>query len=574
MSLLSSLKPENVPANALKKGELRIQREITVQYLYLILTAACVLLTLLSLAPSIKSGNMGSFIGLIVFTLCLIGLTIFRNIPYGVRAILFLLFIFTVALYEILRTGISGQAQLMILAFPIMVTILFGLQPGYISLASALAFTLGMGLLMTNHIISLPDPSTISSFTDFSLWVGIALSILLVAFIIMSAIRVFFRGFNHTLAAQSALVTDLEKERTNLEERIEQRTRDLARKAAQLEAARQVSSGLATEADIDQLLNNSVNVICQQFNYYHAGIFLSDENNEYALLRAATGEAGQKMLERGHRLRIGEIGIVGHAIASSTSSFAQNVEEDVNYFKNPLLPETRAELAVPLRAGGKVIGALDVQSKNLNAFTPEDISVLQTLADQLALAFQKANLLQQLQQNISELEASYRQITQKAWHNYLKNSRRRYSYRYAQSKLGTEVVNSPESEKALQSGQSVLTGTPQKESGAAATSTLAVPIKLRNQTLGVINLHFDSPSITQDMMTLVESATNRMAISLENARLLEELQFRAERERMVGEISSKVRGATEVEDILRIAAGELGSTLGVSEVVVQLNSND
>ena len=156
--------------------------------------------------------------------------------------------------------------------------------------------------------------------------------------------------------------------------------------------------------DLDTLLDTSASLIRERFGFYHVGIFLTDEKKEYAVLRSATGEAGQVMLERGHRLKIGEIGMVGYVVSQGEARISMDVDSDAVHYKNPLLPETRSELALPLRLGEITIGAMDVQSVVPNAFSHEDVRILQTIADQLAIAFEKTRLVVELQRSLEELE--------------------------------------------------------------------------------------------------------------------------------------------------------------------------
>ncbi|MEJ2710024.1 MAG: HAMP domain-containing protein, partial [Anaerolineales bacterium] len=156
---------------------------------------------------------------------------------------------------------------------------------------------------------------------------------------------------------------------TTLEQRVSERTRELERRSLQIQVAAEVARDVSATRDLSELLQRAVNLVRERFGFYHAGIFLVDEKREYVVLRAATGEAGRKMLLQGHKLRIGEMGIVGYATGSGQPRIALDVGIDAVHFQNPLLPETRSEIALPLKSGDQVIGALDVQSKQAAAFS-------------------------------------------------------------------------------------------------------------------------------------------------------------------------------------------------------------
>ncbi|HEC34018.1 MAG TPA: GAF domain-containing protein, partial [Chloroflexi bacterium] len=174
------------------------------------------------------------------------------------------------------------------------------------------------------------------------------------------------------------------------------------RRATQLAAAAEVARDATAILDVDQLLDETVHLISEQFGFYHAGVFLVDERNEYAVLRATSSEGGRRMLERGHKLKVGEVGIVGYVAGAGESRIALDVGEDAVHFVNPDLPETRSEMALPLTSRGRVIGVLDVQSAEPAAFSEEDVAVLQTMADQLATAIENARLFAETEQALVE----------------------------------------------------------------------------------------------------------------------------------------------------------------------------
>lgn len=180
---------------------------------------------------------------------------------------------------------------------------------------------------------------------------------------------------------------------------------DLERRVVQLQVAADIARDAATLLEVDGLLKRAVNMVRDRFGFYHAGIFMVDERKEYAVLKAATGEAGKQMIEAGHQLKVGEVGIVGRVTSTGQPRVVVDVDHDEVYFHNPYLPETHSELTLPLITGDQVIGALDVQSREQNAFDDEDIIILQTMADQLATAIAHARLFEATRRQVRELTA-------------------------------------------------------------------------------------------------------------------------------------------------------------------------
>jgi signal transduction histidine kinase/DNA-binding response OmpR family regulator len=214
--------------------------------------------------------------------------------------------------------------------------------------------------------------------------------------------------FKASLKEKELLLKELQEHRQNLEQLAQERTANLERRAVQLQVAAEIARDATTARDLDDLLNQAVNLVRDRFGFYHAGIFLVDEQGKYAILKAATGEAGRAMLERGHKLKVGEVGIVGYVTGTGQPRIALDVGVDAVHFRNPFLPETRSELALPFKVEDRVIGALDVQSRRAAAFDEDDVRVLQTMADQLAVAIEKARLLHETQQKAQELTQAAR----------------------------------------------------------------------------------------------------------------------------------------------------------------------
>jgi GAF domain-containing protein/HAMP domain-containing protein len=357
---------------------------------------------------------------------------------------------------------------------------------------------------------------------------------------------------------------------SNLEQRVAERTAEVQQRSAQVQLASEVARDIATTTDLEKLLNQSVNLIRDRFNFYHAGIFLLDDSSEYAVLRAATGEAGRMMLAQNHKLRVGAVGIVGAATGKGEPHIALDVKADPTHYKNPLLPDTQAEIALPLRIGQRVTGALDVQSREPNAFSQEDVTVLQTMADQLAVAIENARLIQQLNQSVTELERAYGHYTHSAWGEIARREPGGYGFRYHNLNVQPVSVAHPEARKALQENRVIVDHVSVPDVEGRELGAMAVPIQLRGQVIGVLNVRVQGGEVQAQTRQLIEEAASRLALVLENARLLEEAQRQAEQEALLGQVATRVRSSLDIDSVLQTAAKEVAYALGLSEVVVQL----
>ena len=351
-----------------------------------------------------------------------------------------------------------------------------------------------------------------------------------------------------------------------LELRVQERTAALEKRAAQLQTVASVARTIVALKDLDSLLPEITKLVSEQFGFYHTGIFLVDESNEYAVLQAANSEGGRRMLDRHHQLRLDSNSIVGYATSRGEPRIALDVGADAVYFNNPDLPDTRSEMALPLRAGRQTIGALDVQSTDTNAFSQEDISVLATLADQVAIAIENARLFGESRSALSESQNTIEKYVKQAWGSFSQQMKHT-GFVFD----GKQVVPLEKGARQEQIKATMETG---RLSLERATSTIAIPIRLRGQTIGVLDVRSKSGQRewTRDEISMLEAAAERAALALENARLVDSAQRRAARERAIGEISARIGTASNVDAILQTAVEELGRNIsGAAEVTLELS---
>jgi GAF domain-containing protein/HAMP domain-containing protein len=360
----------------------------------------------------------------------------------------------------------------------------------------------------------------------------------------------------------NAMTSNLRGLIQSLEQRVTERTSALQdalqkgeRRGKQYEAITRVAQAINTTQNLQELLPQISKVISSQFGFYHVGIFLNDASNQYAVLGAANSDGGRKMLNRGHQLKVGEQGIVGYVTGTGNPRIALDVGEDVTYFNNPDLPETRSEMALPLIISGRIIGALDVQSTEPNAFSDEDVEVLSTLADQVSLAIHNARLYDQTQKSLAEAEAISRQYFRETW-SRLSQDQRITGFRYTAS--GTAPVGEAESPEQAEN---------EKEN--IERKSVAVPIVIRGQTVGQLSVLVpEQVYIKSDQMDLIQAVADRVAIFAENARLFDQTSRRAERERLVSDITTKIRGTNDPQEMIRTAIEELRQALDVSRIEI------
>ncbi len=313
--------------------------------------------------------------------------------PAGAVLSFSILIVLTHSLYK--YGGIRNTTSTGYLLIILMAGLLMGRRGALIFGSLSMASVLLIYAFETGLIGELPHYDVPTGPMDLSILFGI---FALMAVLLFAALR----------SIDNTLELALHNERSLIEtnRQLSVRSRDLERRSVQLQAAAEVSRTAISVRDLDALLSQVTHLISEQFGFYHTGIFLLDETAEYAVLQAANSEGGQQMLERGHRLKVAEQGVVGYVTGTGEPHIVLDVGADAVHFNNPLLPETRSEMALPLKLGAQIIGALDVQSRKEGAFDEEDATVLRTMADQLAIAIENARLLQETQQTVHELSTA------------------------------------------------------------------------------------------------------------------------------------------------------------------------
>ncbi|MFZ5857569.1 MAG: GAF domain-containing protein [Chloroflexota bacterium] len=368
---------------------------------------------------------------------------------------------------------------------------------------------------------------------------------------------------------------ELTELRDALERRVDERTAELTvtsrqneKRARDLQTINEISQAISTEQNLEKLLPLITDVVSDRFGFYHVGIFLNEPSGQYAVLAAANSAGGQKMLRRQHQLKIGAEGIVGYVTGTGTPRFAIDVGADAVYFNNPDLPETRSEMALPLKVAGKVIGALDVQSTESAAISNEDIATLSILAGQVSIAIENARLYETTRRSLEQTEAAYRQYVQNEW-LHLAREERLSGFRYSGG--NSAPLESPldlgEAGRVAEAGN--IHQSDADESGKPAQ--LAIPVKLRGQVIGVLHLTTQHKERwTDDDIDIAESVAEHLGLAIENARLFLTSANRAARERIVSDISSRISGNIHMKNILQVAAQELSQALNGSDVLIQI----
>jgi GAF domain-containing protein len=471
----------------------------------------------------------------------------------------------------------------------VLVTVLAGLLLGgrgaiYFTLASSVA-VLGayaievVGLLVVEErAISAAEP------------LFVILPLAMTGALLQYAVRSMNQALNRARQNERAQIEanrELEVLHTTLEQRVADRTRDLERRSAQLQAAAELSRAATSILDIDQLLWQLVDLTWRQFELYHVGLFLLDGMGEWAVYSAGAGKGGRDLADEGFRLKVGGASMVGWCTANAQARVAQDVADTPGAGKfrvdHELVPGTRSEAALPLIARGEVIGAVSVQSDRLGVFDPDTVSTLQTIADQVAIAVDNARLLAETQEALETMRRAYGEATERAWGRML-DTDADWGYTFARRTVApAESTWQPEMLQALLSGQTVLGGPSDpkrheeegKKGSSSAGSTVAIPLKVREQVVGVLGFAKDAGETwAATESALLERLVQQMGLALESAQFFQETQRRAAREQSIRQVTERMRSAVNVEAILQNTVTELARAMGAPRAYVRLGTEE
>ena len=462
----------------------------------------------------------------------LVWVTFYPRLPYFSRVSLFLLLLYFAGLSSLFDYGVA-EASILFLGFIVMTGLLLSPRAG---------IYYAVGITVLSLIIFGTQSAT------FLEWARVVGMLLIVATIVGIGLRTALEDFSKTQEAAQQMLDALQGERSSLEQRVEEHTAGLTQKTEQLRATSYIARKTAEVQDLASLLEMVARLATDQFGFYHTGIFLLNETGDQAVLQAASSEGGQRMIEHGHSLSVGTQGIVGYVAAQKKPRIALDVGADAIFFNNPDLPLTRSEVALPLIVRNKVLGVLDIQSDKPQAFDADDIDVLQTLADQIAIAIENARLMDETHAALIQLETLTTTRTREVWSEKLRERNRVFTY----TPLGLRTEKLPQNtEKAV-----------------------SAPIMLRGQKIGNISIARKGEATwTKLDKELIEEVASQVGLAVDNIRLLEEATQRARQEQTVGKLAARFSQSLDLDTLLQTAARELGQLPDVSEVSVLIGQD-
>ena len=390
----------------------------------------------------------------------------------------FLLSIFALALGELFTHGILGDSLFFFLGLIVFATLMLSPRAGIAAIVLDILTFVVIGLLMQNGQLIPINPN--ASPAKPSDWISAGAAITMFGVIIILGFQRLEAAIFETQKQIQSTLSVLKHERDNLENSVTERTQ-------LLQKVNRVGRSITAILDPNELLNHAVFLISDELECYYTAIFIIDATNQWAELRAATGDAGRVLIENKHHLNINGKSAVGTAIRVKQVRFTLDGGTDSVRSDNPLLPYTRSQIALPLAIGDRVIGALELHSTKENAFLQQDADAYQNMANQISIAIENSRLFTESQQSLAEMSATQQQYLKGAWLSLA-----------ADQKLEYAVGDSETIEK----------------------QEIEIPLTLRDQIIGQINMS-SANDWTPEQKNLIESVAIQAALALENARLVE-----------------------------------------------------
>ena len=533
MQYFQTLSPFHQSEKIDPNDQLKVWQERVLHSLFLIVAAFGLIFALVFLSQAIKSNDWSLVSGF--FGLFIIGITFFlmRRISYWVRSIIALVVIFAFSNLVFFQNGWTGISLILLLVFSFLCTTLLYQRPTRIGFFISITTLLFWATLRLTNI----TPGAGLSSTINSLAIDLLIVVLAGLAVNLAISSIKNRYLTIYRQNQSMIV-----EQQSLKEQFEEQKNTLVRRVSQLRTAAEINRNISTIQEPQLLIRQVADSLKDRFNLYYVGIFIVDPQKEFAVLQYGTGEAGRKMVANRHRLAVGGYSMIGWTTQTRKPRVALDTGAEAVRFDNPLLPDTKSELSLPLASQKNLYGALSVQSDRSNAFDENDILVLQSIADSLAIALENDNSFQVTQKALDDIRVLNKAYVQQAWGEALAS--------YGDLKYSFEDPDSKSEKSDLQN--------------------VKIPLYLRDEAIGEIELEFAGDEISQAQLDFLQAISAQTSTALENARLLDETQRAAAKEQKLNDLSSQFSRALTIEEILKTAVIEFGKLPSVSEASISL----
>jgi GAF domain-containing protein len=571
MSFFQRINPGNLPDEVNPQNIIEVSRERVLQISIILNSIFATLLLIAGIMVALNNHNGSvAVISILIFLLSGI-LLLYRELSRNIRVLGLLSSLYVIGVSLLLLFGANGIDIPLFLALVVCSIYISSFRTSiYVSAISVFTH-----LILGIFISYLPESETVLNTylqtTGGAYW-AITSSVMLFANILFMII--IYRYNNDMTKEISDNYQKIESaiiEKQLNREKLSQQEQQLDIKTKNMEFLSLMVREFNQITTLAGLYQTAVDKLQKALNLYHVGIYILSNNQRRVSLVASGGESVDEMLRQYQNVNLHDVGVLQDTFQHQETRIAVNRGgQSINF----LLPESLSEIAIPLRSRDQIIGILSIHQNDLDAFTQDNIIQFQIIAEQLSSSIEKLQFFEENQGNIFEIEKGYKEFTERSWREYMLAARKSHHLLFTEGVFSNIQSELDDEMNVIRStGLPIFVRESQKGKKGASLSKLIIPIKVRNAVLGVMKVEFDAAQISGNIQQLIENITERLSISVENARLLEEVQMRSARDHLITTVSSKVRSSTDIDGILRSTAEEIGNAFGLSKVIVQLTQN-
>ncbi len=517
------------------------------QFILFVLRASSVLGVVL-IAGSFSTATAFDRVLFSALYLALLLITIVK-FPYAVRAYGFLFMIYAIGVNAVLAWGPWLDGSIFFLGLIAMSSLLFDDRTDIGAAALSVITVSIIAVINQTGLYALKSAGELV--TTWETWVAYIINMAIVSAILVAGIWQFKQEFARLAQNMQATFEELIKEREQLEERVSERTAEIEAKTAQMRSSTVIARTVAEIQNIDDLLRAITTLTTEQFGYYHIGLYLLDENKKTAFLQSASSEVGKPLIGQGFHIEPNRRNPL-YLVVTQNKSHVSSDADGAQFLKDPNFPLTRSRMALPLSIRGKVMGILDIHSDQTRAFTAQDAETMQILADLAAISIDNVRLINEARNLVNQLEANTAYQTRETWSKLTS----RHTPAYLYTPAGIRPIFSPK--KSAYDG----------EDGAV----LKVNLNLHGQSIGKIKLKRKGVNArwSERERELVEKIASQVSLALENSRLVDEAQKNALRDKMIANVSARVRETLDIESVIRTATTELRRVFDLKEAEINV----
>lgn len=468
-------------------------------------------------------------------------------VKYEVRAFTLLFMTYAIGVNSVLSWGPWLDGSVFFIAFIALSSLLFDQRLDLVALGLSVLTFVAIGALQQFDLFRLRAEGVPQ--TLWGDWAAYAVDVSIISAILIIAIEQLKREFSRALKNMQNALDTLAGIRSQLENRVRERTEELEMRATQLRSSALISRTIAELQNVSDVMDMTTSLASERFGYYHVGVYLLDERKRNAFLQAASSAAGKELVGQGFRIEPDRLNPI-HRVVEGNRPYLASDDDPVNFVRDVNFPLTRSRMILPLTVRGNVIGILDIHADQPRVFNMQDAETLQTLADLVAISIDNVRLIDETKNLVRQLEAYTSAQTRESWSKF--TSRQKPAYQYTPAGVRPLFTNT------------------RRESGEG----LRVPLTLHGQNIGVISLKRKGVAVSwsERERVLVEKVATQVSLALENSRLVDETQKRALRDQVIANISARVRENLNIESVLQTAATELRKAFDLKEAEISVGA--